>query len=122
MMELILILTVIILLLIIYWLIQKSKNLQKQVEDLISKKQSLATKYGMLTEQFMPLLETYPYNNENFRFIGNPIDGIQFESDKIIFVEFKAADSKLTIEQKQIKGLVLKKKVEFEEIRIPPKK
>lgn len=71
-----------------------------------------------MTEQFLPFLEEYPYDEQNFRFLGTPIDGIQFEDDKIVFVEFKAGDSKLTEKQKKIKEQVEKKKVEFEEFRI----
>ena len=71
-----------------------------------------------MTEQFMPFLEQYPYNENNFRFIGTPIDGIQFEDDKIIFVEFKTADSRLTVKQKEIRDLINKGKIEFKEFRI----
>jgi len=81
-------------------------------------KQSLSTKYGKMTEQFMPFLEVYPYDKNNFRFIGTPIDGIQFENDKIIFIEFKSANSKLTEKQKKIKELVKNGRVEFEEFKI----
>ena len=66
----------------------------------------------------MPFLKNYPYESSNFRFIGTPIDGIQFEDDKIIFVEFKAGDSRLTAKQEKIKDLINKKKVNWEEFRI----
>ncbi len=71
-----------------------------------------------MTEQFLPFLEDYPYDPQHFRFIGSPIDGIQFENDKIVLIEFKAADSHLTEKQDKIKGLIDKKRVEFEEYRI----
>ena len=71
-----------------------------------------------MTEQFLPFLDEYPYDPQNFRFIGSPVDGIQFDDDKITFVEFKIADSKLTERQKKIKELVEKKKVDFEEYRL----
>jgi predicted Holliday junction resolvase-like endonuclease len=83
-----------------------------------SSKQSLATKYGRLTEQFMPFMKDYPYDAQQFRFIGTPIDGVQFEPDKIVFVEFKSADGRLSAKQKAIKDLVLNKKVEFKEVRV----
>lgn len=81
-------------------------------------KQSLSTKYGRLTEQFMPFIKDYPYDPQQFRFIGTPIDGVQFEPDKVVFVEFKSGDSRLSARQKVIKDLVLNKKVEFREIRV----
>lgn len=81
-------------------------------------KQSLSVKYGKMTEQFFPFIKDYPYNAGNFRFIGNPIDGIQFEEDGIILIEFKTGSSKLSESQKRIKDLAERKKIRFEEMRI----
>jgi len=104
------------------WLWQRMsrevKDLQLQVSTLSSKKQSLSTKYGKMTEQFMPFLETYPYDYHNFRFLGTPIDGVQFNDDDIVFVEFKTAKSKLTEKQRLIRDLIAARKVTFKEIRI----
>ncbi|HDD72719.1 MAG TPA: endonuclease [Candidatus Aenigmarchaeota archaeon] len=94
------------------------RKVQIQNMELKFQKQSLSSKYGKISEQFMPFLREYPYNRENFRFIGSPIDGIQFEDDRIVFVEFKTGESKLTAKQKEIKKLVDEKRVEFREIRI----
>ena len=66
----------------------------------------------------MPLLKTYPWNPNGFKFLGNPIDGIQFENDRIVLVEFKTASSKLSKTQREIKNLVASNKVEFREIRM----
>ena len=96
----------------------KISELRLQLSDLVTRKQSLSTKYGKMSEQFFPFLEKYPYDENNFRFIGNPIDGVQFEKDKIIFVEFKIGDSKLTVRQKEIRDLVNKGKVGFKEFRV----
>ncbi len=95
-------------------------ELELNHSDLASKKQSQSTRYGRMTEQFLPILDHYPYDEHNFRFIGNPIDGIQFTDDGIIFVEFKAANSRLTSTQKKIKDLIKDKKVYFEEHRVGP--
>lgn len=81
-------------------------------------KRSLSTKYGKMTEQFLPFLSVYPYNPSNFRFIGSPIDGLQFEDDKIIFVEFKTGNSVLSKKQEKIKKLVLQKNIEWQEFGI----
>lgn len=97
---------------------KRNNELKLQLDELISKKQSLSTKYGKMTEQFMPFLETYPYDKQNFRFIGSPIDGVQFEKDRIIFVEFKAGEHQLSVTQKAIKELVDRGKVQFDEFRI----
>ena len=79
---------------------------------------SLSTKYGKLTEQFLPLVKSYPWNPSNFRFLGSPIDGVQFEDDQIILVEFKAGQSRLSRRQEQIRKLVESGKVDFRVIRV----
>lgn len=101
-----------IILFLLYW-----KTRQKFLNVLYDKK-SISTRYGKMTEQFLPFLKDFPYNPENFRFLGNPIDGVQFEDDKIIFIEFKTGKSKLSSKQEKIKELILKKKVSFEEHRL----
>lgn len=89
-----------------------------RLREISFRKSSLSSRYGKMAEHFMPFLRDYPYLPENFRFLGSPIDGIQFENDKIIFVEFKTADSQLSPTQKRIAELVWQKRVEFKEIRI----
>lgn len=89
-----------------------------KLKEVAFSKRSLSSKYGKMTEQFMPFLKTYPYHPSNFRFIGTPIDGIQFEDDKIIFVEFKTADAQLSEKQKRIKEQIQKGKIKWEEFRI----
>ncbi len=116
--EIILGIAVTVLVLIVYYLIKTNRSLRMNINELVSMKQSLSTKYGKMTEQFMPFLNIYPYDEQNFRFIGSPIDGIQFEYDKVIFIEFKASNSALTSKQRNIKDLIKNKKVEFEEIRM----
>ena len=94
------------------------ESIKVDLTSLKSSKKSLSTKYGRMTEQFIPFLKVYPYDENNFRFLGTPIDGVQFEDDKIILMEFKTGDSQLSAKQNQIKELVKKNRVEFEEIRI----
>ena len=105
----------IILSLILFLLLKRSIE---RLNRLKFQKHSLSTKYGKITEQFLPFLDAFPYNPSGFRFIGTPIDGLQFEEDKIIFFEFKSGDSKLTTKQNQIKKLINEKKVFFEEIHL----
>ncbi|MFC2143957.1 Holliday junction resolvase-like protein [Candidatus Aenigmatarchaeota archaeon] len=111
MLEIILALILIASIIVCWKLIQENRRLR-------SGKKSLSSKYGKMTEQFLPFLKEYPYNEQNFRFIGSPIDGVQFEDDKIVLVEFKTASSRLSEKQRRIKELVDKKKVEFKEVRI----
>jgi len=99
-------------------LLRSHLKLRVKLMETLSRKQSLSTKYGKMTEQFMPFLSIYPYNESNFRFLGSPVDGVQFNNDGIVFVEFKTAGSRLSPNQKHIKNLIDEKKVGFEEIRI----
>ena len=92
--------------------------LKKEKKRIEERKRSLSSLYGKITEQFAPFMERYPHNPKNFRFIGSPIDGIQFEDDKIIFVEFKSSNSKLTEGQKKMKEIVENKKVEWFEFDV----
>lgn len=93
-------------------------GLYRRMDTLRASNQSLSTRYGQVAEQFLPFFHDYPYDPANFRFIGSPIDGLQFEEDRIVFLEFKTGKATLTERQKHIRTLVEKRKVEFEEIRI----
>ena len=79
---------------------------------------SQSSRYGKLTEQFMPFIDNFPWDAGSFRFLGSPIDGVQFEDDRIILVEFKAANSRLSPLQRHIRDLVTHGKVSFEVIRV----
>ena len=81
-------------------------------------KKSLSSKYGKMSEQFMPFIQTYPWDPQNFRFLGSPVDGVQFESDRVIFVEFKTAGSRLSDRQRQIRDHVREGNVQFHEFRL----
>ncbi len=111
--QIIIVLTVLNIFFILLWRLNKNRYL-----DLAFRKSSLSSRYGKMTEQFMPFLGDFPYDPTNFRFLGSPIDGIQFEDDKIIFIEFKTANSQMSEKQRHIADLVWRKKVEFEEHRI----
>ncbi len=106
---LIFLITILILLLIA--IKTKYSNLLKSIR-------SNEVRRGITTEQWIPLLSQYPWDPSNFHFIGNPIDGIQFEEDKVILIEFKSGNSKLSPKQKSIKKLVENKQCEFQEIHL----
>src|SRR5689334_7267700 len=61
-----------------------------------TRQRSLSASYGRITEQWFPLMERYPYDSSNFRFLGTPVDGVQFEEDRIVFVEFKSHRAELS--------------------------
>jgi len=111
--KLIIVLSLIAILLIWLW-----RRAAKQLKIIKFQKYSLSTKYGKMTEQFIPFLNDYPYNPENFRFIGNPIDGIQFDDNKIIFMEFKTGGSRLSGRQQAIKRIIDAHCISFEEYHL----
>lgn len=109
------ILTLVALTAILYLLWRRAVMLLKQTRFA---KASLSTKYGKMSEQFMPFLKHYPFEPQRFRFLGTPIDGVQFEQDKIIFIEFKTSSSQLTNSQKHIIDNINNKRVYFKELRL----
>ena len=93
-------------------------KLKARVRELESSKQSLSTVYGRITEQWAPFMAGYPYDPRQFRFLGSPVDGVQFEEDKVVFVEFKTNGSALSPRQQRIKELVQQGRVEWLEFRL----
>ena len=89
--------------------------LRDELEEARFRQQSLSSTYGRISEQWFPLMDRFPYDSQNFRFLGAPVDGIQFEEDKIVFCEFKANRSDLTPDQRRIKKLVQAGRVYWEE-------
>ena len=102
---------------IIIFLCRKIIKMRQQLKELQSTKQSQSTRYGQIFEELIPFSSQFPGDPKQFRFIGDPIDGILFGEDSVKFVEIKMADSKLNVRQKRIKELVEQKKVRWVEIR-----
>ncbi len=114
-MELIFLLGFIFVSLILFLLVMRYRRLYLRERY---SKSSISVRYGKFLEHYIPWMkEIFPYSPERFRFIGNPIDGILFGEDKIIFMEFKTGKSSLNEAQKKIKSLVESKKVEWKEVR-----
>lgn len=94
------------------------ERLKTKNETTESQKKSSEVKLGLMAENFMPFIRDYPYDHKNFRFLANPVDGLQINDDSIVFVEFKTGGAKLSKSQKHIKDLVGKGKVRFETFRV----
>lgn len=118
MLELILGLIVLVLIIALIIVSNSFLSLNAKYNSLLFSKQSQSVKYGQFAEHWLPFSSKFPYNPQNFRFIGKPIDGLCFEEDKIIFVEFKTNKARLNESQKKIKELVSDKKVEWFELRM----
>ena len=107
-----------LLLVVLFLFYRKIRGLQFELAELNFRKSSQSVKYGQLTEQWLPFLDRFPYDAQQFSFIGKPIDGLVFADDKIVFCEFKTNKSRLNERQKYIKDLVERKKVEWLEFNL----
>lgn len=94
---------------------------EQQYDKLFSQKKSSEVRTGLITEQISPFLSDYPLDPATARFIGNPIDFIHFDEDKVTFVEVKTGKSQLSKKQRRIRDLVGEGKVEFVIYRVEGK-
>ena len=118
MLDVLVILSIASIILILYLLARKElKELKMIHEELLHAHKSTLVKHGMSFEQLFPFMKNYPFDSRNFRFIGTPVDGISFENDRVVFVEFKTGKANLSDLQKKIKNLVQRKRVEWKEVR-----
>ncbi len=88
-----------------------------ELATLRSQKQSQATRHGQTLEQFAPLVN-WPWDGKQFRFLGSPIDGVQFNDDEVVFVEIKSGRSTLNAKQRQVRDLVQAGRVSWREVRL----
>lgn len=93
-------------LLVVGWLVALSAL--RALRESRRAKRSQSARYGNLTEQFAPWMKGWPFEDpQGFRFLGKPIDGVQFEKDAVYLVEIKAAGSGLSAEQRAVREAVL---------------
>ena len=91
---------------------------KKNFDTMLSHKKSSEVRVGKIGENMAPFLKDWPYDPNRFRFLGNPVDGMQFTDDEIIFIEIKTGKSRLSKTQKKIKELVKSGKVRFATFRV----
>lgn len=97
------------------WIILR---LRRRLRRLDAAKRSQSARYGRTTEHFAPFMDHWPWDPRGFRFIGDPIDGIQFTDDGLVIVEIKAAGSRLSPVQRRIRDHVAAGRVAWREVRI----
>ena len=86
---------------------------EDQYAKLLNQKKSSEVRTGKITEQSAPFLEDYPLDSRTARFIGDPIDFVHFDEEKVTFVEVKSGKSQLSKKQRMIRDLIKNGKVEF---------
>lgn len=80
---------------------------------------------GHFTENLAPYFPDFPFLPTECRFVGKPIDFIVFKGmdektiSEVVFVEVKSGNAKLSPQEKNLKEAIDKKRVRFEEYRIP---
>ena len=86
---------------------------EEQYGKLLGQKKSSEVRTGKITEQISPFLADYPLDARTARFIGDPIDFVHFDEDKVTFVEVKSGKSQLSTKQRRIRDMIKDGKVEF---------
>lgn len=97
---------------------KKAKEWKKKFHQIQHDKIASEVRVGKIGENMAPFLEDWPYDPNTFRFLGNPVDGIQFCDDEIIFVEIKTGKSRLSKGQRNLRDLVQAGKVRFATFRV----
>ncbi len=88
-----------------------------------SLQRSFAVKRGKIVEQLAPYLQNFPYDPQDARFIGNPVDFIVFDGlsegkdVNIVFVEVKSGKAGLNENERKIREAVEKKRIRYEIFR-----
>ncbi|RLJ02358.1 MAG: hypothetical protein DRP10_01600 [Candidatus Aenigmatarchaeota archaeon] len=107
---------------LIYLLFTEIRKRGKIREEAIKKSRLVLE--GKFKEQLAPFLPEFGFNPTDARFIGSPIDFIVFDGSsennirRIVFLEVKSGESKLTKKENQIKENIEKGRVEFRELKI----
>lgn len=99
-------------------IINERNEYRDKYNKVLSQKKSSEIRLGKIGENMAPFVNDWPYDPSRFRFIGNPVDGIQFTDEEIIFVEIKTGKSRLTKSQKRLKNIILGGNVKFATFRI----
>lgn len=97
---------------------EESKNYKEKHEKELSFRKSSEVRLGKIGENLAPFLKDWPWDPRRFRFLGHPVDGIQFNGDEIIFVEVKTGGARLSRSQKGARDLIKKGKVSFVTFKI----
>lgn len=79
-----------------------------------------STNIGFILERLAPTFSHFRFNKSDCRSLFDPIDYIIFEGlsakgrvDKMFFIDIKTGSARLSKKQKEIKSVVMNKKVEF---------
>ena len=97
---------------------KEAKKYKEKYEKTLFHRKSSEIRLGKIGENLAPFVRDWPWDPKNFRFLGNPIDGVQFNDDGIIFIEIKTGGARLGRRQKDFRDLVKSGKVSFVTFKI----
>ncbi len=100
---------------------RKALNELRKNIPLKSQKGAEAVNIGFILERIAPSMKSFAFNHNDCRSLFDPIDYVIFEGlsrkglvERIIFADIKTGKAKLQKNQKEIKELIERKKVEFD--------
>lgn len=96
----------------------KVKKFKNKYEKELHFRKSSEVRLGKIGENLAPFVEGWPWDPSDFRFLGNPVDGIQFTEDEIIFVEIKTGKARLSKSQRWLRDLVKEGKIKFATFKV----
>lgn len=96
---------------------------QAELAKVVNQKKSSEVKLGMVSENVLGFISDLPYNFQNMRQLGSPIDYVYFNLEnpdeaEIVFVEVKSNKSKESKKQRIIRSAVLSGRVYYEVVRL----
>ena len=97
-------------------------EIQNHRKDAVLRSRAVLT--GQFSEQIAPYLPGFKFSPSECRFIGKPVDFIVFKGmdkkkiDEVVFVEVKTGNSKLSVQEKNLKEAIESGRVSWEEYRI----
>ena len=86
-------------------------------------RQSRAVTRGQIYEQLVPYLPGFGFNPKDAQFLGRPVDLVVFdgldegELRRIVFVEVKTGEAKLTTRERLVRDAILDGRIEWSVIR-----
>ncbi|MGH2359186.1 MAG: Holliday junction resolvase-like protein [bacterium] len=100
---------------------RKALNELRKNIPLRSQKGAEAVNIGFILERIAPSMKSFAFDHNDCRSLFDPIDYVIFDGlsrkglvERIIFADIKTGKAKLQKNQKEIKELVERKKVEFD--------
>jgi predicted Holliday junction resolvase-like endonuclease len=115
-----LIATVLALVLVVRSYRDRIEKVEADLEDAIMARRRVALAQDSTARRLAPLLARYPYDARAFRFVGSPVDGVQFDADRVVFVRFTGAGLAATPDAERVRDLVRAGRVEWADVPLEP--